>query len=195
MLRFSIKDRYDSRFLFTRKRFELLGYVPIGTYCYICGYTATHDYNNQRVCEDCFNTLEKASKETYVFNSSRYFGVGDNEWFAEEFLTPQYNNSIYCSYRREKINFNTKYPERMLQIAFSQCYNKEPIVTCIGKRCFNCEVMLETYQEVCEKCIIPAILYYFELEPWHYFYLKEIYPYDIVRYIILYYLEIKLRAL
>lgn len=176
--------------------YELLGYVPLGTYCYVCGGDPIREYNNKSVCKECFDVLEMASKETYVYNRCRYFSVGKNTWIPESYLSNPPSDKPLYSYHHDEFHFATKYPEKMLKLAFSKCYYYNHNHWCNEKSlCLQCDtIKYFTYDEVCKECSILAILYYFELEPEHFFYLKQIYLLDIAKYIILHYFDLKLRC-
>jgi hypothetical protein len=188
---FKSVNLYDARFIFIRKRFELLGIVPIGTFCYICGDGANHEFNNHKVCDFCFNTLKAANKESHVYDTIRYYSAGNNEWYPEHFLTHKYTYPYYSSYYLKTINFKTKCPEKMLQFAFN-CTNKTQSLENNLIKCFNCTN--PTYTEICDKCENSAIIYFFELYIHHYLCLKEMFSLAIAKHTILHYLEIKLNT-
>lgn len=89
---FTCADAYY--YQFTRKIFELLGIVPSAISC---------DYNNQKVCDRCYDSLIHAgNNDSYVFNNVRYYCTGKNEfncnqWASEKFLISDCNeyNFIY----------------------------------------------------------------------------------------------------
>lgn len=185
----STQQIYNSNFLFVRKRFEILGTVPIGTYCYVCGFDANCKFNNFNLCNNCYDELVNADKNSYVFNRKRYYSAGKNQWCTENFLKPHYDESIYMFYNQINFNFYTKYPNEMLKFAFLYCFNNQAMKSNIP--CINC---CKGTNEVCKECLILAILYFFELEPLYYFYLKLIYTNDIASYIMLHYFELKLKC-
>lgn len=121
---FTCTDAYY--YQFTRKRFELLGIVPMGTYCYICGAISSCEYNNQKVCKGCYDSL--THNNSYVFNNVRYYCTGKNEqnyeeWASEKLLTSDCKHYNFI-YSLQSVVFNTFNPRKMLLLTYANCYNR-----------------------------------------------------------------------
>lgn len=174
---------------------ELMGVVPIGTFCYICENKATHDCNNHRVCISCFNKLNKATqdKRSQMYKNDQLFYYDGGIWLSKKHsgrldLSYTFRYSSLNSEEMLKITFLGQ-NERIGEVSCVSC-NEELDWPCGGNRnscCFE-----DSY--ACIGCSKRARLY-FDLKPITYIFLKQIFTEEsnLAKYVVLYYFKIKLR--
>lgn len=180
----------NSQDLYERKYLGVLGVVPLGTFCYICGEDAIQNYNSFKVCEWCLNKLGDAVTDmtSYTFGTNRIVYCGYNQWTP---LVPIGSGDYVL--KREEGKFIPSDPEEIIKVSLlGKLYRDESNI-----KCFNCNNMSWDYFKhedhiACEECVTTA-LSYFDLTPDLYLFLKIIFGDDIAKYTVLLYFKVKLR--
>lgn len=165
------------------KCLEIMGYVPMGTFCYICG----DNINKENLCLECFELIENSKKKRsrQMFEGQPYIECGYH-WLSE---TGRHYPANFFSY-----NYVTQDPESMIKIAYLSI-----IIDVQDANCVNCSRKIDKdiycYADIyaCKNCASRAISY-FDLMPITYMLLKEIFENikDIARHAVLYHHKIKL---
>ena len=166
---------------------ELMGILPLGTFCYICGALATHDYNQHRLCNPCLVTLKVSNNNriTQMHGENRYVRYGWS-WISEKGNTYPAVESPY--------NYKTRNPKEMFKIAL---LGKKKDIN--NSKCLDCGRFTSTdsycYKNsyACTYCATKAKIY-FDLKLVTYMYLRKIFyeEINIAKLAVLYHHKIKL---
>ena len=180
----------SSQDLYERKVLEVIGAVPLGSFCHMCGEDATHEYNLCKICQYCFDELINAASDTttYTFGSNKIFYCGNGKWVPRVPV----GRGDYILIRKES-KFVSADPEELLTAALfpSICQRSS------NCKCFNCKdgYFSDSFyknNKICETCRNEA-LNYFDIDLTFYLFLKVIFLEDIAKYLVLLYFKIKLR--